>query len=78
MLWNYQISKKMVSKQFFDLLLNFGNNWKVDDLKMNFKSDEVDVYVSYITYKPDCPERLEPCIIYDHRSSSRWRHLDTL
>ena len=26
----------MFSEQFFDLLLNFGDDWKVDDVKVNF------------------------------------------
>ena len=26
----------MFSEQFFDLLLNLGDDWKVDEVKMNF------------------------------------------
>ena len=68
----------MFSEQFFDLLLNFGDDWKVDDVKVDFKSDEVDIYLSYIADRADCPESLESCSIYGHRNSRRWRHLDTL
>ena len=38
----------MFSEQFFDLLLNFGDDWKVDSVKIDFKLSEVDVFVSYL------------------------------
>ncbi|UAM99102.1 ISL3 family transposase [Polaribacter litorisediminis] len=68
----------MFSEQFFDIVLNFGDEWRVDDVKVNFKLEEVDIYVSYILDHADCPESFETCSIYDHRNSRRWRHLDTL
>ncbi len=27
----------MFSEQFFDILLNFGDSWIIDDVKVNFK-----------------------------------------
>ena len=33
--------KTMFSEQFFDLLLNLGDDWKVDEVKMNFILEEV-------------------------------------
>lgn len=68
----------MFSEQFFDLLLDFGDNWKVDNVKVNFLKEEVDVYVIYIGKKAECPETHEMCGIYDHRGKRRWRHLDTM
>ena len=68
----------MFSEQFFDLVLNFGDDWRVDDVKVNFKTEEVDIFVSYIGNKAACPDSMELCSIYDHRESRRWRHLDTL
>jgi transposase len=68
----------MFSEQFFDLLLNLGDDWKVDEVKMNFILEEVDIFVSYIGTKAECPASLELCSIYDHRESRRWRHLDTM
>lgn len=68
----------MFSEQFFDIVLNFGDEWRVDDVKVNFKLEEVDIYVSYISDKADCPESFDTFSIYDHRNSRRWRHLDTL
>ena len=60
------------------MLLNFGDLWKVDDVKVNFNLEEVDIFVSYIGTKAECPESIELCSIYDHRNSRRWRHLDTM
>ncbi len=68
----------MFSEEFFDLLLNFGSDWKVDKVTVNNESDEVDVYVSYIGLTAESPESLELCGIYDHRTNRRWRHLDTM
>src|SRR5680860_326940 len=68
----------MFSEQFFDLLLNFGDDWKVDDVKVNSLSGEVDVFVSFIGSKAECPDSLEMCPVYDHRETRRWRHLDTM
>ena len=68
----------MFSEQFFDLLLNFGDDWKVDNVKVNSLSGEVDVFVSFIGSKAECPDSLEMCPVYDHRETRRWRHLDTM
>tara|TARA_R110002051_G_scaffold297166_1_gene363417 strand:- start:811 stop:2022 length:1212 start_codon:yes stop_codon:yes gene_type:complete len=68
----------MFSEQFFDLLLNFGDDWKVEDVKVNFLTQEVDVFVSFIGKKAECPDSLEMCTVYDHRENRRWRHLDTM
>ena len=68
----------MFSEQFFDLLLNFGDDWKVDDVKVNFNLEEVDIFVIYIGKKAECPDTMEMCGIYDHRTSRRWRHLHTM
>ena len=53
----------MFSEQFFDLLLNLGGDWKVDEVKMNFILEEVDIFVSYIGTKAECPASLELCSV---------------
>ena len=68
----------MFSEQFFDMLLNFGDDWKVEDVKIDFIAEEVDIFVSYINSNAECPVSKEFCSIYDHRESRRWRHLDTM
>ncbi len=68
----------MFSEQFFDLLLDLGDSWLVDDVKVNFKLEEVDVYIKYVGSKAECPETKSMCSIHDRRKSRRWRHLDSL
>lgn len=68
----------MFSEQFFDLLLDFGDDWNVDDVKVNFRLEEVDIFVSFIGRQAECPDSKELCGIYDHRETRRWRHLDTM
>ena len=68
----------MFSEQFFDLLLDFGDDWKVDTVKADFLLEEVDIFVSYVGSKAECSDTMEMCSIYDYRESRRWRHLDTM
>ena len=68
----------MFSEQFFDLLLNFGDNWKVERVYVNIVTDEVDVLVDYIGKEAEDPETFEKYSIYDHAPLRRWRHLDTM
>ena len=68
----------MFSEQFFDLVLNFGDQWRVSKVECNVRTEEVDVYVEYLDKKADDPETMESCPIYDHTQPRRWRHLDTL
>ena len=71
----------MFSEDFFDLLLNFGCDWKVDRVEVNHQTEDVDVYIRYIGYiglTGKAPDILETCSIYDHRPTRRWRHLDTM
>lgn len=58
----------MFTEQFFDLLLAFGNEWIVKEVKTNLETDEVDIYVEYFGSAK----------IYDYAPSRRWRHLDTM
>ena len=68
----------MFSEQFFDLLLDFGDNWKVERVYANIRTEEVDVFVEYIGKEAEDPDTLELCPIYDHAPLRRWRHLDTM
>jgi len=68
----------MFSEKLFDLILDFGSDWKVDDVRVDFLKEEVDVHVSFIGKKAECPGTAEMCGIYDHRKTRRWRHLDTM
>lgn len=60
----------MFTEQFFDLLLNFGQEWIVKEVKTNLETNEVDIYVEY------CHDGQGK--IYDYAPVRRWRHLDTM
>ena len=57
----------MFSEQLFDLILNLDDEWKVELVKANFKTEEVDVYVEYIGKEAQDPDTFEMYSIYDHR-----------
>lgn len=59
-------------------MLDFGDEWKVEDACLNTKTEEVDVQIKYIGQKADHPLTFESCPIYDHAPIRRWRHLDTM
>ena len=58
----------MFTEQFFDLLLDFGVDWKVKEVESNPENCEVDIYVEYIGREK----------VYDYAPPRRWRHLDTM
>lgn len=68
----------MFTNQFFDLLLNFGEDWKVTNVTANYKTEEITIKVEYISNLAECPQTLEMCNIYDHAPERVWRHLDTM
>jgi transposase len=64
----------MLTEIFFDNLLNFGSEWKVEKIQHNSETDEVDIYVKWVgELKQNLGEK-----IYDYREARRWRHLDIL
>ncbi|MGB3923646.1 MAG: hypothetical protein WBL00_06945, partial [Bacteroidales bacterium] len=56
----------MFSEQFFDLLLDFGDDWKVNQVSVNSLTEEVDVTIEFISKVAEDPDTLEGCPIYDH------------
>jgi len=68
----------MFSEQLFDLILNFGDEWKVERVYANFKTEEINVFIEYIGKKAEAPDTLELCPIHDYASNRRWRHMDTM
>jgi len=68
----------MFSAQFFDIILDFGDSWQVSNVTVNFKTEEVDIFIEFIDKQAPCPEFEDLYSIYDRRETRRWRHLDTL
>lgn len=58
----------MRTERFFELLLNFGDDWKVQEVESGPETDEVDIYVEYVGQAK----------VYDHAPPRRWRHLDIM
>ena len=58
----------MRTEKFFELLLEFGREWKVKEVESVAESDEVDIYVEYIGEGK----------VYDWAPVRRWRHLDIM
>jgi len=58
----------MVTERFFELLLNFGADWKVQEVESGPETDEVDIYVEYVGKAK----------VYDYAPPRRWRHLDIM
>lgn len=58
----------MLTEHFFDLLLEFGDEWIVKEVTPSAETDEVEIHVEYFgEAKP-----------YDYAPVRRWRHLDTM
>lgn len=58
----------MFTEQFFDLLLDCGDEWIVKEVRTNLESNEVDIYVEYFGNDK----------VYDYAPARRWRHLDMM
>ncbi len=64
------------TKDFFNLLLDFGDEWVITNIESDHKKPHV-----YLAYKSDYyedPDTLEPAKLYDHTEIREWRHLDIL
>ena len=67
----------MNAQEFFDTLLNFGENWKVDSIETG-QELEVIINISYVGKKAIISETNELLGIYDFAPERVWRHLDIL
>ncbi len=61
----------MFTEQFFELLLDFGDEWVVKEVETDFELNEVDIFVEYFPTKSSLK-------VYDYAPMRRWRHLDTM
>jgi transposase len=64
---------------FFNLILDFGDEWVVDSVETDHKGKEVILELKYETggYYED-PETMVPVKLYDHSKMRKWRHIDIL
>jgi transposase len=75
--WVYYLYKKKMTEDFFDKLLNFGSNWKVEQVLVN-ELNEVDIFLKFdlADYKTQHTDTYE--FVHDYLDYRRWRHLDIL
>lgn len=62
---------------FFEKLLNFGSDWKVERIDFN-ENEEVDIYLKWDlkSFKKANEDTFE--LVHDYRDYRRWRHLDVM
>ena len=68
----------MFTRQFFDLLLDLNENWKVSSVDADYKKEEVYIDIEYIGKKAEHPDNMDMLSIYDHAPERKWRHLDIM
>ncbi len=66
------------TKDFFNLLLDFGDEWVITDVEANHKTREVFFDLKYVSDYYEDPQSLQAASLYDHAEIRTWRHLDLL
>lgn len=66
------------TKDFFNLILDFGDEWAIAGIQTNHHTREVFLDVEYVSDYYEDPKGLEPAKLYDHSELRVWRHLDIL
>lgn len=67
----------MFTKDFFNVISDFGDDWIITELAPNVKTKEVRIHLKYVGtrfFDPDKEE--EEAKLYDHSPIREWRHLD--
>ncbi len=68
----------ILAKEFFNLILDFGDDWMVIDIEVDSKDNIVYLDLKYIGKAYYDPDSMEPAPLYDHSEMREWRHLDVL
>lgn len=66
------------TKDFFNLVLDFGDEWVITKVEADHRKLEVYLYLKYISDHYEDPDTLESATLYDHTELREWRHLDIL
>ena len=66
-----------MTEDFFEKLLNFGLEWKVERIDFN-ENNEVDIYLKWNLEAHKTANKDTYEFVHDYRSYRRWRHLDIL
>lgn len=66
-----------MTEEFFEKLLNFGPEWKVERIDFN-DNNEVDIYLKWNLEEHKKANEDTYEFVHDYRNYRRWRHLDIL
>ena len=66
------------TKDFFNLVLDFGDEWVITGIEADHKKLRVYLDLEYISDHYEDPDTLELAKLYDHTEIREWRHLDIL
>ena len=66
------------TKDFFNLVLDFGDEWVISKVEADHKKSHIYLYLEYQSEYYEDPDSLEKAILYDHTELREWRHLDIL
>lgn len=66
------------TKDFFNLILDFGDDWVLTNIEADHVNYEVFLDLEYRSDVYEDPQTLEPATLYDHTDVRIWRHLDIL
>jgi transposase len=65
-----------LTKDFFNLISDFGDDWVIDEIDANHYKKEVYLKMRYCNDKYFDPDSEQECKLYDHAPERIWRHLD--
>ena len=65
-------------EEFFDKLLNFGNEWKVERIDFDTEKKSVEIFVKFQLDKYKTHHKETYLGLHDYREIRHWRHLDIL
>lgn len=66
------------TSDFFNLLIDFGDDWKVTGVESNHQTREIILDLKFVGYEFSDPDTFEECSFYDYSPVRLWRHLDIL
>ncbi len=67
-----------ITEDFFNLILDFGEEWVVKKVETDHKKLHIFLYLEYISNTYEDPDTHYPATLYDHCELREWRHLDIL
>lgn len=67
-----------LTSEHYAKLLGLEKPWKVEDVRLDVSSLQVDIDVAYQSLSGACPECEKNCSLYDRNPKRSWRHLDTM